>query len=128
MIGTSPVRRKTPVKSDVALLILRLVAGGMLIYGHGAVKITHMIHGNFAFINPIGIGVVPSLILAAFAEAICSFFVAIGLFTRIAAFIVCIDLGVAFFSTFDQLALIYFVIFIALLLIGAGKYSFDYMR
>jgi putative oxidoreductase len=128
MIKSPTVSRKNAITHSTALLILRVVAAGMLIYGHGAVKISHMIHGQFAFADPIGIGIVPSLILAAFAEGICAFFVGIGLFTRIAAFIVCIDLGVAFFTSFDQLALIYLVIFVALLLSGAGRFSFDHLR
>lgn len=128
MAKYSSVRRKPSAKSGIALLVLRVVAAGMLIYGHGAVKITHMIHGNFAFGNPIGIGVVPSLILAAFAEGICSFFVAIGLYSRIASFILVINFIVAFFSSFDEAALLYLAIFILICLTGAGRFSFDQLR
>lgn len=117
-----------PTINDAGLLILRWVAAGMLIFHHGAVKITHMIHGNFAFGDPIGIGVTASLVLAAFAEGICSFLAAIGLYTRIASAILVINFIVAFFASWDERALLYLGIYLAVLLIGAGKYSLDWMR
>lgn len=122
---SSQSQYRTTVFGDVALLILRWVVAGTLIYGHGAVKITHIIHGNYAFMDPIGIGAVPSLFLAAFAEGICAFFVAIGLYTRAAAAILVINFLVAFFTAWDQGALLYLGVFIAILLAGSGKYSLD---
>lgn len=119
---------KSTVFRDAALLILRWVAAGTLIYGHGAVKITHIIHGNYAFMDPVGLGAVPSLFLAAFAEGICAFFVAIGLYTRVAAAILVINFLVAFFSSWDQGALLYLGIFASIFLIGAGSYSVDQLK
>lgn len=127
-IGTTSTIYKNTTLGDAALLVLRWVAAGMLIYGHGAVKITHIIHGNYAFMDPIGIGSVPSLFLAAFAEGICAFLVAIGLYTRIAAAIVVIDFIVAFSVSLHELALLYLVIFLAILLTGAGRFSLDHLR
>lgn len=124
---TRPTTNKldTSVFYDTALLILRWVTAGTLIYGHGAVKITHIIQGNYAFMDPIGLGAVPSLFLAAFAEGICAFFVAIGLYTRAASAILVINFLVAFFSAWDQGALLYLGVFTSILLMGAGQYSFD---
>jgi putative oxidoreductase len=119
--------------SGVVLLILRVVAAGFLITFHGFPKWWSIGHGQFHFLNPIGIGVKPSLILAACAEGIASFFVLIGLYARIASIIVIIDLLVAFFTNFniahlDQLALLYMLIFFAVAVLGPGKLSIDGLR
>lgn len=116
--------------NGIALLLLRWVGAGFLIYAHGFPKWMSIGHGHFQFLDPIGIGAMPSLILAAIAEGIAAFFVAIGWYTRPAALIVVIDLLVAFFTSFDithldQLALLYMVIFFTIFLLGPGKLSID---
>ena len=56
------------MKPDFGLLFLRLTAGAMMM-GHGFGKVSARIAGKPAFPDPIGIGPVPSLALAAFATA-----------------------------------------------------------
>ena len=72
--------------TDIGLLIIRVMVGACLIYHHGAEKfysfhelLTHPV------MDPIGLGVVPSTIIAGFADGVCSLLVLLGLFSRYAS-------------------------------------------
>ena len=52
--------------NNLALLILRIVFAGSMLYGHGLGKLTRLIEGNLSFSNPIGIGEGPTFFLAVF--------------------------------------------------------------
>ena len=56
--------------NNLALLLLRIVFCGAMIYGHGLGKLNKVIGGNLKFSDPIGIGEVPTLYLAVFSEII----------------------------------------------------------
>ena len=56
--------------NNLALLILRIVFAGSMLYGHGLGKLTRLIEGNLSFSNPIGIGEAPTFILAVFSVKI----------------------------------------------------------
>ncbi|HLV42899.1 MAG TPA: DoxX family protein [Brumimicrobium sp.] len=120
---------------DVNALILRLVLGLSMFYGHGLGKWSALFSGgDIQFADPLGIGVVLSLGLAVFAEIICSLLVAVGLFTRLALIPLIITMGVATFIFHSgqvfgkfELPMIYFFGFIALLFIGPGRFSLDHI-
>jgi putative oxidoreductase len=123
-----------PASTDVALLVLRLWLGLSMLWLHGAGKFMNLINGSSQFADPIGIGQLPSLILAVLAEAVCSILLALGLFTRFAALLLAITMGVAFFIAHGgalkgqgngELAFIYLAGFVTLFFAGAGKYSVD---
>ncbi|SMO49877.1 DoxX family protein [Gracilimonas mengyeensis] len=114
-----------------SVLLLRIGAG-LFIFTHGLPKLMKVINGDFGFADPIGIGPELSLILAAFAEGICGLFVTLGLWTRIASFILVINMAVAVFfahagDPFSQKekALIFLLMFMVTLFTGGGKYSID---
>lgn len=121
---------------DVGLLILRVVFGIVLIYGHGFDKIAAIFSGEeIQFMDPIGIGAILSFYLAAFAEFICALFLIMGLFSRIATLILVINFIVIFiFHAFIvgddfsilELRYLYLFTFIALFFTGPGKFSLDY--
>lgn len=122
---------KRPIATNLALLIHRIVFGGAMIT-HGWPKFQKALSGNFKFGDPIGLGPEASLILASFAEMICSVLVIIGLATRwatvplmftmsVALFIVHADDG---FGTKEK-ALLFLGAFLVLFLTGPGKYSVD---
>ena len=121
------------VNTGYSLLILRVVATFAMIYGHGWGKLMRVFEGNFQFGDPIGLGPTLSLILAAFAEAICSFLVMIGYYTRAAALVLVINMSVIFFLVHlpsdpfgrMELPLVYLAIFLTLFFTGPGKYSLD---
>lgn len=117
--------------TDWVSLILRLSLGSLMLT-HGVPKFLKLIHGDFDFGDPIGLGVKTSLYLAVFAEFLCSILLALGLWTRftiiplaftmiVAAFVVLKDESIGG----KEHALLYLVPYIALFLLGSGRYSLD---
>lgn len=91
-----------------------------------------MAGGEIKFADPIGIGVVPTLVLVVFAEFFCSILLIIGLGGRFAALVLIINMSVAAFIALNgqpfnkmELPLLYLLIFITLFVTGPGKYSVD---
>ena len=122
---------------DSGLLILRLVFGLVLIYGHGFEKLSVIFSGQeIQFMDPIGIGASTSYHMAAFAEGICAILLILGLFSRIATLILSVNFIVVFiFHAFIvgdgfnilELRFFYLFSFIALTLTGPGRFSLDYL-
>ncbi|HEX9732218.1 MAG TPA: DoxX family protein [Thermoanaerobaculia bacterium] len=118
---------------DLGLLILR-VSFGLLLAGHGLGKVQDLIAGKTDFADPIGIGPLPSLILAAFAEFLCAIAVVVGFKTRWAAIPPLVTMAVAVlivhanddFGT-KELAVAYGCAFLALVFTDGGAYSVDAM-
>lgn len=100
---------------------------------HGFVKLQHLFSGDeIKFYDPLGIGMILSFFLALFAEFICAIFVGIGLFTRWAAAILLINMGVIFFvqhaadaMSSRQLPGLFLLSFMLVLLAGPGRISLD---
>jgi len=117
---------------SLGLLVLRLGAGGPLLFGHGWGKLAHFSERASRFADPLHVGAPASLALTVFAEVFCSAAVALGLGTRVAALVLTGFFAVLVFvhhgaDPFKQreLALVYGVPFLALLLIGPGRFSLD---
>lgn len=117
---------------DVGLLVLRLVAGGFMLVRHGIPKVERFFQQPIEFGDPLGIGVLPSLSLAVFAEVACAAALMLGLLSRlstvplittmlVAAFIVHADDGFAK----QELPLLFAVSYLTILLAGPGRYSID---
>ena len=60
--------------NSIALLLLRIVFCGSMIFGHGLGKLNKVLDGNFNFSDPIGIGETPTLFLAVFFRIYSSYF------------------------------------------------------
>jgi putative oxidoreductase len=80
--------------TDIGLLILRVMVAACLFYHHGGEKFWdfHTLASR-PNLNPIGIGVVPSVIYAGFSDGVCSLLVLFGLFSRYAAFFILVCLN-----------------------------------
>jgi len=118
--------------TSLGLLVLRLGAGGLLLYGHGWGKITNFSERAPEFANPIGLGPETSFALVVFAEVFCAAAVMLGLGTRFAAVPILIFTLVAFFVHHaadpfagKEKALLFGVPMLALILTGGGRYSLD---
>lgn len=123
-----------PQSTDFGLLFLRLVAGLTMLLNHGLIKVMSFSDMTEKFPDIIGIGRVPGLILIIFAEFVCAGLIALGWFTRFAALVLAIGMGVAFFMAHGmklanpgsgELAMIYLAISLTLLFTGAGRFSID---
>lgn len=118
--------------SDLGLLILRLGAGGLMLT-HGLPKLMKLFAGGeIQFADPIGLGATVSLILAVFAEVVCSILIVLGLKTRLACVPSAFTMGVAAFVVHfsdpwgrKEKAILFLVMYVALLFTGPGKLSVD---
>ena len=116
---------------DLAMLILR-VGTGVLMINHGYDKLVHFEKYAANFMNFLGLGGTVSLALVVFAEFFCSIFLILGLFTRLATIPLIIDVAVAVAEGHDmkvfsegEHAAIFFLVFVAILLVGPGRVSVD---
>jgi len=120
-----------PLSSDLGLLFLRIVSGAVMLT-HGYPKFQKVLEGNLAFGDPIGIGQVPSLYLATFAEFLCAILVIIGLYTRLSLIPLIINMSVAFFIAHaaddfgtKEKSLLFLGMFIVIFFTGPGRFSID---
>lgn len=115
------------------LLLLRIGVSIFMILLHGWPKLSNYLQGNVNFPDPIGLGVELSLVLAIFAEVICSFLLMLGLLTRIAVVPLAFTMIVVAFVVnagreliVSERALLFLIIYLFFLLVGSGKYSLDF--
>lgn len=120
---------------DVGLLVLRGWLGLSMLLLHGWPKLQGMAEKSASFPDPLGVGSAMSLNLVVFSEVLCALLVVIGLATRLALIPLIITMAVAFFVIHSgiligegngEMAFIYLGGFVALLLTGPGRYSFDH--
>ena len=119
---------------NILVLVLRVAVAAFMIT-HGGPKLSTLLAGGeIHFGDPLGLGPSLSLGLVVFAEFFCSLLIGIGLGTRLAAIPLMIAMLVAAFISHGpdpfrqkEIALLYFLIYLSLLVIGSRKYSFDYL-
>lgn len=119
---------------DWVLFAARIFIGVAMIT-HGFPKLMQLLSGKeIEFINLFGIGKKTSLILAVLAEVLCSLFLIMGLFTRIALIPLIITMLVAAIMVHggdpfakQEMSLLYLCIYLLLLVTGPGKFSIDRM-
>ncbi len=124
-----------PKSPDYGLLILRVALGFSMLLLHGRGKMlgfaatAEKMNGLLGLPGNVNAG------LAVFAEVVCSALLIAGLFTRFAALMLAITMGVAFFVQHKsnlvagpgsgELAMVYLIAYVTLLFTGAGKISVD---
>lgn len=115
-----------------AIIAIRIGVGLLMLSSHGWGKYMHFNTLSLAFPDPLGIGSMLSLMLTIFAELFCSILLILGLFTRLALIPLIITMAVAIGiihagDAFQQkeLALVYLIIYIMLMITGPGKFSLD---
>ncbi len=121
-----------PFNVDLAALVLRVVMGFFMAYGHGWPKLMKWDVLIEKFSGPFGMPPSIALPLVIFAELVCSALIIAGLFTRFASVFIIVCMAVAAFYAHagDPLmdregSLTYMAAFFAIFLLGSGKYSLD---
>lgn len=118
--------------THLGLAILRIAASLFMIFGHGWGKLSRLMDGNTEFPDPFGIGSAPTLFLAIIGEVVCPLLIILGFKTRWNAIPTAITMFVAAFVVHradpfgtKEMALLYFVVFLTIFLVGPGKYAVD---
>jgi putative oxidoreductase len=118
---------------NLAALVLRITFCGLMIFNHAFIKLTLFGERPESFPDPLGLGSSTSYYLVIFAEIICASLVLIGLFTRLALAPLLITMMVALFKvqwanelTDKELPLLYLAVWVALMLLGPGRWSVDW--
>ncbi len=118
----------------VSLLILVVrVFFGVLFFTHGLDKLMNFNSLVDTYPNILGFGSYMTLMVTVFTEFCCSLFLIAGLLQRIMTIPMFLSMAVAFFDVHDamlpegELALIYFIMFLGMFLVGPGRYSVDYL-
>lgn len=116
---------------DIAILLLRVPAG-LFLMQYGWEKFSKYNEWSATFPDPLGVGSPVSLALAVLAELFCAGFLVLGLFSRFVLVPLIINMTVIalIVHASDPIkerehALTFLFIFLALFLIGPGKYSLD---
>jgi putative oxidoreductase len=114
------------------LLVLRVGIGSFMLFGHGWAKLSQFSEYAPKFADPYGLGATASLVLAIFAEFFCSTAVILGFLTRLATVPLIITMATAAFIIHggdpfgrQEMALMYLVVFLTLLVTGGGRFSLD---
>ncbi|HEV3251443.1 MAG TPA: DoxX family protein [Puia sp.] len=118
----------------LAMILLRSGLGVMILLNHGIPKLANYGDLQNNFFDPFHIGHRWSLILCVFAEVFAAMLLVLGLFSRIGALILAIDMSVAVFMYHQgqplknsEEAVIFLVGFVCIILVGPGKWSVDGM-
>lgn len=118
-------------KVNITLLVLR-VGIGLLMLGHGIPKLQMLISGDIQFPGVMGMSPTLSLALAVFAEVVCSILLLVGLLTRYAAIPLIVTMLTAVLIIHgddpfakQELGILYLIVYLALFMLGSGKFSFD---
>lgn len=127
--------RPSETTFSFGVLLLRLGSGLLMIVNHGYMKMTHFNEMAGKFGDPFHIGSSATLGLVVFAEFFCAGLVVLGLFTRLAAMVLIVEMLWAFFEVHKgnyasppvggEMAVIFLTAFVTLLFTGAGKFSVD---
>jgi putative oxidoreductase len=134
MIKKLLVPGKNSASANIALLVLRLWIGLEMLLLHGVDKFANFKTLAPTFPDPLGVGHTASLALAVFAEVFVSALIVLGLFTRLGALVLIIDMTVAFVFVHKlalsgehggELAFLYLLAYVVLFVAGPGRISAD---
>jgi putative oxidoreductase len=119
-------------RSNVVLLVLRVVVGANMAWLHGWDKLHHFGSKAGSFPDPFGMGSKNSLMLVVAGEFFGGILLATGLFGRFGAFLVSLVVGLNLFSFLRgthwqqrEVWALYFAAALTLLFLGCGRYSLD---
>ncbi|SMP73416.1 putative oxidoreductase [Neorhodopirellula lusitana] len=119
--------------TSTGLLVLR-VGVGLFMLVHGWAKLSGFAEAQNHFPDPIGMGSKLSLIMAIGAEVGCSALLILGLATRLASIPLAFTMVIALFVVHGEdpwkvkeLAGMYLLVYVSLMLTGPGIFSLDHL-
>lgn len=125
-----PTTRYT-ARDSLFLLALRVLFGALLLW-HGIAKLGDFAALSEVFPDPLGLGSRISLLLAIFAEVLCSIGFIVGAFYRLALIPMIFTMCVALFVVHGndpfavkELAAVYLAVFVLMYIAGPGGYALD---
>lgn len=120
------------MNTNLGKLVLRVGFAAMMIALHGLPKVQNLLSDDPQFVSVLGMSAMLSLILAAIVEMVFPILIILGYKTRLAAIPMIVIMLVAIFEyhSDDSFAMrekpiLFLIGFIAIALIGAGKYAID---
>ncbi len=126
-----PVSAPSESRYSWLMLFTRIIFG-LLLMRHGIDKIMHFATLSTSFPDPLYIGHEASLLLAIFAEVVCSAAVIIGFLYRLALlpmifvmFIIVLDIGQHTSFSSNELPIAYGFVYLLMYWADAGRYSVD---
>jgi putative oxidoreductase len=118
----------------IAKLLLR-VSYSLLLMTHGFPKLGKLFSDEIKFPDPLSVGDGNSLFLTVLGEFVAPFFIIIGYKTRLFSFFPAFTMLIAAFVVHfedpfgkKELAILYLLGFVLVMLFGPGKYSIDYYK
>lgn len=118
--------------SSAGLLLLRVAFGGLMIVNHGWGKLMSFSEKKGGFPDPLSVGNELSMALAIVGEVFAPALIVAGLATRLSAIPAAFTMAVAAFVVHasdplakKEMALVYFAAFLAIALLGPGRWSLD---
>jgi len=124
----------TETAFNIGIFILRASLGVLMCLDYGVSKLTHFSELQHSFADPLNLGRRWSLILTIVAEVGAAMLIVVGLFTRIAAFILVFEMCIVVFIvqqhqslSHHESAILYLAGFFMILMVGPGRYSVDAM-
>ena len=127
--------------TDVGLLIMRITFGGLMYLNHGHGKLLGGVDRWYglggALTNMIGLDFLRTFfgLMASLSESVLSLFILAGLLTRISSSLLGFTMVIAslrhiFKGDFPEMAILYLVFCILMIVSGPGEYSLDkrYLR
>ncbi|HUF61075.1 MAG TPA: DoxX family protein [Verrucomicrobiales bacterium] len=125
--------------TSAGLLVLRVASGAMIALGHGLPKLKNFGQWAEQFPDPLGMGTRLSFLSVLGAEFFCGLVLVLGLATRLMSLPLAFAMAVAAFVVHQsdpwfvapgvdgakELALLYLIPFVTLLITGPGRYSLD---
>jgi len=117
---------------NLTTFLIRAGFGLLICLNHGIPKIANYSTWKTQFYNPFHIGSPLTLMLSIFAEVFAAMLLILGLFTRLAALVLVINMLFASFifhqgrpiKSYED-SIMYLIAFLSILLVGPGKISVD---
>ena len=120
--------------TSMAVFVARLWFGLAMLFNHGFNKLANFSELAPTFADPLGMGHELTLGLVVTAEVLGALLLVVGLFTRLAALVLVIDMFVAFLMVHKseltgqnngELAFLYLAGYVIILMAGGGFFSLD---